>query len=105
MEKIKLMADYECYPLWHHSGNKIGNINPDTLPISNSLKNELNKWAETFTKTLNSDDPLHSGFATFSEKLVFNEQGRKLQEQLQTELCNSYEVVYQPLCQFTEDKK
>ncbi|MHC5729637.1 MAG: hypothetical protein ACYTXY_37035 [Nostoc sp.] len=33
-EKIKLMADYGCYPLWWVSSDKIGNIDPETLPLS-----------------------------------------------------------------------
>ncbi|KES16178.1 hypothetical protein GASC598I20_006050, partial [Gilliamella apicola SCGC AB-598-I20] len=36
MKKIKLMADYECYPLWIDSDNEVGNIDPDSLLISDS---------------------------------------------------------------------
>ena len=44
-EKIKLMADYQCFPLWDASQEGGGrNIDPDELPISLSLKARLNLW-------------------------------------------------------------
>ncbi len=36
MKRIKLMADYDCYPLWLDSDDEVGNIDPDVLPISDS---------------------------------------------------------------------
>lgn len=36
--KIRLMADYFCYPLWHDDGINMGDIGPASLPISNELK-------------------------------------------------------------------
>ncbi|MFM6024757.1 MAG: hypothetical protein ACKPER_17825 [Dolichospermum sp.] len=33
-EKIKLMADYGCYPLWWASYDKAGDIDPQTLPLN-----------------------------------------------------------------------
>jgi len=35
---IKLMADYQCFPLWEASPGKVGNVDPNTLPISEGLK-------------------------------------------------------------------
>lgn len=95
MKKIKLMADYECYPLWIDSENEVGNIDPDSLLISDSLKNELNKWSDDYDKTLNSDNPLESGFKTINEEIAFKEKGKCLQEKLQIELGNNYDVIYQ----------
>lgn len=95
MKKIKLMADYECYPLWIDSDNEVGNIDPDSLLISDSLKNELNKWSDDYDKTLNSDNPLESGFKTINEEIAFKEKGKYLQEKLQIELGNNYDVIYQ----------
>ena len=95
MKKIKLMADYECYPLWIDSDNEVGNIDPDSLLNSDSLKNELNKWSDDDDKTLNSDNPLESGFKTINEEIAFKEKGKSLQEKLQIELGNNYDVIYQ----------
>jgi hypothetical protein len=45
MKNIKLMADYQCHPLWNMSPGEYGDINPDDLPISQELKDQLNAWA------------------------------------------------------------
>ncbi|WP_118988300.1 hypothetical protein [Photorhabdus sp. CRCIA-P01] len=95
MKRIKLMVDYDCYPLWIDSDGEVGNIDPDVLPISDFLKEELNNWSKQYDETLNLDDPLSSRFSTPEEEIVFKEKGQYLREKLQTELGNNYEVVYQ----------
>lgn len=95
MKRIKLMADYECYPLWIGSDGEVGNIGPDFLPISDFLKNELNDWSDEYNKTLILDNPLESGFKTINEEIAFREKGKYLQERLQIELGNDYDVIYQ----------
>lgn len=57
MRVIKLMADYQCFPLWEASPGAVGNIDPKDLPISLSLQRELMVWAEKFDATLNMQDP------------------------------------------------
>ncbi|BDI18607.1 hypothetical protein ANSO36C_44090 [Nostoc cf. commune SO-36] len=47
-EKIKLMPDYGCYPLWWVSSDKIGNIDPETLPLSQKTIKRL-KNGKKFT--------------------------------------------------------
>jgi hypothetical protein len=34
VEKIKLMADYGCYPLWWVNSDKTGDIDPETMPYT-----------------------------------------------------------------------
>ncbi len=85
MRLLKLMADYECFPLWELSEN-VGNVDPDSLQISARLKADLMAWAELFDKTLNYDDPVRSGFSSTDEEDRFKEQGRLLGERLQAEL-------------------
>ncbi|WP_335092083.1 hypothetical protein [Nostoc sp.] len=38
------MADYGCYPLWWVSPEKVGNIDPETLPLIPETIKRLNKW-------------------------------------------------------------
>lgn len=83
-EKIKLMPDYECWCLWDMVG--VGNINPELLPISDTLKKDLNAWEIEYDSTLNWDDPIESGFATEDELVAFNNEGLRLLKNLQTEL-------------------
>lgn len=94
MKKIKLMADYECFPLWDASPEGGGrNINPDELPISSSLKDRLNLWALKYDNTLNRDYPPDSGFKSDEEENQFNIEGRSIFEKLKEELGGSYTVT------------
>ncbi|GAA6623181.1 hypothetical protein [Scytonema sp. NUACC26] len=92
-EKIKLMADYGCYPLWWAS-DKAGDIDPATLSLSQETIIRLEKWAEVYDAKLNWDDPASSGFPSFEVRDAFEEEGISLWKQLQQELAPNYEVVY-----------
>ena len=93
MIKIKLMPDYQCYPLWGISENNLGNIDPRSLPISENLILSLMDWAKKYDATLNLEDPLNSGFATKELEFSFKKEGEHLLERLKTELGNSYYLV------------
>ncbi|MEM7537877.1 MAG: hypothetical protein AAF639_37250 [Chloroflexota bacterium] len=51
-QTIKLIADYDCWPLWWSGDDKIGNINPNTLPLSGEAIERLTAWSETFDAQL-----------------------------------------------------
>jgi hypothetical protein len=91
-KKIKLMADYQCYPLWDIE--KVGNIDPNKLPISAVLKKHLNIWAECYDEILVIEEPRLSGFQNEMEALAFEAQGQFLWRLLQKELGDTYEVFY-----------
>ena len=91
-KKIKLMADYQCYPLWDI--DKVGNIDPNKLPISAVLKKHLNIWAECYDEILVLEEPKLSGFKNKMEALAFEAQGQFLWRQLQKELGDTYKVFY-----------
>ena len=86
MRTIKLMADYDCFPLWEASPGVVGNIDPASLPISKALKADLMTWAESYNETLNRDDPAKSGFNIKEAEDQFKLQGKALSERLQAEL-------------------
>jgi hypothetical protein len=86
MKSIKLMADYQCHPLWNMSPDKYGDVNPDDLPISQGLKEHLHAWAHAFDATLNMDYPPDSGFKSDEEEANFKHEGYQLAEQLRREL-------------------
>ena len=94
MKTIKLMADYQCHPLWEASPGEVGNIAPHTLPISSVLQAKLIEWAKKFDSTLNMDDPLSSGFRSAQEAENFKKDGNDLAEQLRNELVGQYMVIY-----------
>lgn len=90
------MTDYGCYPLWFNDNKQIGNINPETLPISDKLKKNLYEWADEYDKILNQDNPASSDFPTKEDSVNFYQAGLLLQERLQTELQGRYIVTYKP---------
>jgi len=93
MRVIKLMADYQCFPLWKASPGAVGNINPQNLPISSSLKQRLMTWAAKFDATLNMNDPAKSGFESEQASSEFRQEGEILAQCLQEELGVAYVVT------------
>lgn len=87
------MADYQCFPLWEASPGVVGNINPDDLPISDLLKQQLSNWADIYDATLNISDPASSGFLSIAAEKEFNRKGTELAEQLRSELDASYIII------------
>ncbi|MBH8552854.1 hypothetical protein I8751_10835 [Nostocaceae cyanobacterium CENA357] len=92
--KIKLMADYECDPLWWEDAGKVGNIDPARLPLSQETISRLRKWASAYNATLNWQDPGNSPDLSEEAEAAFEEEGISLWKQLQTELTPNYQVVY-----------
>ncbi|MBB4017451.1 MULTISPECIES: hypothetical protein [Chelatococcus] len=91
VRKIKLMADYDCWPLWDL--DEIRNVNPETLPLSATLKAALEAWAASYSETLDRDNPVESGFSSKAAAIAFNKEGRRLRDQLKVEL-PSFQIVY-----------
>lgn len=95
MKTIKLMADYECHPLWHVSPDEFGDIDPEELPVSPSLKSGLREWARLYDATLNMDAPQDCGFDSEALEAAFRAEGYRLAEQLRIELGPDYVVTTQ----------
>lgn len=93
-KRIKLMADYECYPLWNMDG-EVGDIDPMTLPLSPETRADLQAWAAMYDNILDWDDPAKSGFKCSEDADLFESKGLELWQKLQGELADEYEVVYQ----------
>ena len=98
-QQIKLMADYDCWPLWWDGDHDPGNIDPATLPLSPATVKRLLAWAETFDATLNRDNPASSDFPSDAAFEAFEQVGLDLWRQLQRELAPDYNVVYHSLKQ------
>lgn len=89
---IKLMPDYDCWPLWGVSD--VGNIDPHTLPLSPEIIERLIRWADMFDSTLNRDDPASSFWPSEYAYEVFKEEGYQLWLALRQELASIYTVWY-----------
>ncbi len=91
---LKLMPDYECYPLWLTDGNRFENIDTSDLPISDALKYLLKKWQDGYESIYNPDDPARSGFKSHAEKKEFVADGALIYKMLLDELKDSFELLY-----------
>jgi hypothetical protein len=94
-KKLKLMADYQCHPIWiaaEEGGFK--NINPATLPLTQKTIERLQEWSNIYNSSLNLEDPHNSGFLNDQETTDFELEGILLWRRLREELGYDYEVSY-----------
>lgn len=95
MKHIKLMADYDCHPLWDMTSGKYGDVSPDELPISKKLQSRISEWAAEYNETLDRENPENSGFASEELEHEFKKEGALIADLLQTELDSDYRVTSQ----------
>ena len=93
-EYIKLMADYQSFPIWKISENCVENMDPEKLPISKELVRRIRNWQIKYDKTLNLEDPINSGFKNESEVTGFDEEGLAIWKKLIQELGPSIQIKY-----------
>jgi hypothetical protein len=94
MRTIKLMADYQCYPLWGTTLEDLGDISPADLPISDSLRKDLLAWAGEYDATLDLDDHTNIGFESQASADRFMAAGHRLLARLREELGPDYQVTH-----------
>ncbi|WP_347017236.1 hypothetical protein H2788_06390 [Acinetobacter seifertii] len=93
---IKLMPDYQCYPLWEYDEfGLVTNLNPKDLPISEILIDKLILWSDMYDETLCLDDPINSGFKSIQDERKFKLLESELLDILKEELNGQYEVIYE----------
>ena len=90
---IKLMADYQCFPLWEASAGCQGNVDPCSLPLSEALRDELLAWARRYDATLDDEDPIASGFDDPVQERIFKQEGLRLADRLREELGPGFTLV------------
>jgi hypothetical protein len=91
---IKVMADYDCYPLWLTTPDGTSNLDPAELSIPDALARHLLDWADAYDATLNRDDPVASGFANPVAEDAFYTQGEELAHELAAHLSPRFTVTY-----------
>ena len=93
-DTIRMMADYDCYPIWRREHGGTVNVDPATLPINRELAESLMYWAEEYDRTLNRSDPISSGFADPVAENEFYARGEMLARRLASELGDTRQVAY-----------
>jgi len=97
VQQIKLMADYQSYPLWWAGPHAPGNIDPRILPLKPETVLLLKKWAGIFDSWMDLRDPASSAEPTHEQVTAFEEEGVRLWKQLRAELSPGYEVFYKSI--------
>ncbi len=92
MQRIKLMADFDCYPLWDM--DDVGDIDPTELPLTEATIGRLLNWQKTYDGIIDWDDPASAAFASEQEKIAFEREGISLWQKVQKELGDDYQVFY-----------
>lgn len=60
MTAVKIMADYNCMPVWAANDGAYGDMPPNVLSVSNELEGALLDWQDAFDASLNLEDPANS---------------------------------------------
>jgi hypothetical protein len=97
--QIKLMPDYQCYPLWLTGNDGPANIDPVTLPLIPETILRLERWADIFDSWMDLDNPTSTSEPRNDEVSAFEDEGIELWKQLRRELEPAYEVFYKSIMQ------
>lgn len=92
--RVRVMAEYESYPLWQEGRNGVTNISPESLGLPVELAAQLEAWARDFDSTLDLGDPARSGFTDPSLERVFYARGLVLAKGVAAALGEEAEVVF-----------
>jgi hypothetical protein len=92
--RIKVMPDYECSPLWWDEPDRVGNIRPEELGLSETLAADVWAWAAIFDAALNDEEPRFSDFLSEAEREDFDEKGRLLTARIAAELGSTASVRF-----------
>lgn len=63
-EYIKIMPDYQCFPLWLIGKGTVENISQNELPIPDRHKIRVTNWQIKYNSTLNQEIQLNQGLKT-----------------------------------------
>lgn len=94
MKRLKLLAEYDCWPVWDISGDDTKDINPRLLNISSELVDLLNEWASDFETTFDDEYPPDSGFSSEEKEKEFLRKGDIIFQLLKEQLSGDTEVIY-----------
>jgi len=92
--RVRVMAEYQCFPIWRDEPTGVSNVAPAALGLSDRLASQLHLWAHRFDGTLNRADPDSSGFVDSASKDAFYADGLELARQMREELGHTVEVRF-----------
>ena len=94
-KRIKVMADYQCDPLWALDEERYGCFAPEMIDVSPQLAADLNAWAAAYDTSFNPDDPAN-GHWTGAQYAAHATEGRRLAGRLKRERPDLMVYVMEP---------
>jgi hypothetical protein len=94
-KRIKVMADYQCDPLWALDEERYGCFAPEMIDLSPQLAADLNAWAVAFDTSINLDDPA-TGHWSDAQHAAHAAEGRRLAGRLKRERPDLMVYVMEP---------
>lgn len=94
-QRVKVMADYGCHPLWALDPGLYGNIEPSALGLSPELVHDLDAWAKAYDGSLDRENPGESLW-TDTDHRVHGAAGRVLAVRLAQERPDLQVYVIEP---------
>ncbi|MGO6884178.1 hypothetical protein ACC734_00275 [Rhizobium ruizarguesonis] len=86
-KSLKLMAEVQCWAIW--DVDTLDNIDPSTLPISETLAEAINQWSDWFDSIYKLDQPnfqIDISFSSKQEEDQFYDEGWRLLSRLKNEM-------------------
>lgn len=93
-KRIRLSADYQCWPLWWDGQEEAGEISPDQLLLNPETVNRIEKWADWFDSWMDFENAPDGKDPDDEEFESFEWEGIEIWKSLRKELAPDYEVAY-----------
>lgn len=90
--RLRLSAEYFCFPVWEVYDGGVQDIDPQTLPVSDQLKCDLVEWQKLHQSSYNDEYPPDSQFLTKDDELKFRQQRLVLCKRLKHELGEQFDI-------------
>jgi len=84
-QRILVMSEYQCDPLWSHDPGRSGSFSPRELPLSEALISDLEAWALSYDGSFNMED-LNNPHWSEAQYRAHDEAGIALARRLKREL-------------------
>ncbi len=84
-QRILVMSEYQCDPLWTHDPGRSGTFSPRDLPLPETLIEDLEAWSRNYDTSFNMEDPNNPHWSE-AQYRAHDEAGVALARRLKREL-------------------
>lgn len=96
MKNVRVSAVYGAPPIFCADVDNMGYVEPESLPLSQSLLADLAAWNQEYQETFCEDYPPDSHFPADSDRIEHNRRGLELCRRLERELGPDSSIEFRP---------